>query len=91
MGRTCFSTITHNSCHPERSQGLMHSAGVGKMRRFFASLKMTGWMDAMDSGDPTPENIAQVRDHDPFFIFKSAATTCVCEGTTRPKPCTTGD
>lgn len=55
----------------------MHSAGVGKMRRFFASLKMTGWMDAMDSGDPTPENIAQVRDHDPFFIFKSAATTCV--------------
>jgi hypothetical protein len=55
----------------------MHSAGVGKMRRSFASLKMTGWMDAMDSGDPTPENIAQVQDRDPFFIFESAATTCV--------------
>jgi hypothetical protein len=64
----------------------MHSAGVGKMRRSFASLKMTGWMDAMDSGDPTPENTLQVQDRDPFHNIRERfehAVDRVCEGTTQ--------
>src|SRR6266481_7957129 len=49
----------------------MYSAGAGKMHRSFASLKMTTWIDAVDSRDPTPENPAQVQDRDPFSNIRA--------------------
>ena len=45
------------------------------------SVKMTGWMDAMDCEDPTLENTLQVQGRDPFHIFEHAVGR-VCEGTT---------
>src|SRR6266436_7587776 len=49
----------------------MYSAGAGKMHRSFASLKMTTWIDAVDSRDSTPENPAQVPDRDPFSNIRA--------------------
>jgi len=63
---------------PAKCVGLSASAAL--------SVKMTGWMDAMDSGDPTSENPAQVQDRDPFHSIRERfelAVGRVCEGTTQ--------
>ena len=65
----------------------MYSAGAGKMHRSFASLKMTTWIDAVDSRtrrQKTPRKF-RIAIRSIYYIRErfEHAVGRVCEGTTQ--------